>query len=76
MSYLDAGGLWRKTGKSGKVFYSGQFNTTIPQGSMIFVFKNLDKEEGDARPDLLVRFALPDPHKKPALTPLNDNDIF
>jgi hypothetical protein len=46
---VRASGLWVKTGKNDRKFFSGQTNAEIPEGSKLLIFKN-DKRENESQP--------------------------
>ena len=58
----ELAGVWKKQGRSGASYYSGQVKETItiPAGSYINVFQNKDATEENRKPQLRILFNEPE----------------
>ena len=81
---VRASGLWVKTGKNDRKFFSGQTSEAIPAGAKLLIFKN-DRRENDSQSEYTLFFvnsdqpamarAEPGQRSQPAPPPVDEDDI-
>jgi len=58
MAFLNAGGLWRKTDKNGREYFSGKFEINNQVHRVVLMFN--DRKKNDKEPDLRVSLIVDD----------------
>ena len=72
MALEKVGGLWLKTGKDGRKFFSGEVELEGRGGPRVrlFVFKNEEKEPGSKQPDYRIMRGDDEPKPQPKAEPV------